>query len=83
MIKLTRNPTMDEKGGYFVDKLSLGELPNTDSFLFLDESETQDFMSLGNIMGEMGLLTSKSRNSTAICETAAQVHLKYSLIDRY
>ena len=33
----------------------------------------EDYLSAGNVIGEMSLLTGKPRNCTAICETAVQV----------
>ena len=35
-----------------------------------------DFMTSGNIIGEMGLLTSKPRSATVVCETSVQVIIK-------
>jgi len=34
---------------------------------------TTDYISAGNLIGEMGLLTSSRRNSSCTCESAVQV----------
>ena len=37
------------------------------------KSHVLDFMTSGNIIGEMGLLTHKPRSATVVCETSVQV----------
>lgn len=39
-----------------------------------------DFLTSGNILGEMGLLTKKPRSATVSCETAVQVNIKNEMI---
>lgn len=39
-----------------------------------------DFLTSGNIIGEMGLLTKKPRSATVSCETAVQVINKKKII---
>ena len=34
---------------------------------------TTDYISAGNLIGEMGILTSSRRNSSCTCETSVQV----------
>lgn len=38
---------------------------------------TTDYVSAGNLIGEMGLLTSSQRNSSCTCESAVQVQILY------
>ena len=45
-----------------------------ESFSSDDEDEQfEDYLTVGNVIGEMGILTSKPRNATVICETTVQV----------
>ena len=49
------------------------------SYMDFEETEvgemivTTDYISAGNLIGEMGILTSSRRNSSCTCETSVQV----------
>jgi CRP-like cAMP-binding protein len=51
--------------------LSLQEKPSGTTIQI--KTYVLDFMTSGNIIGEMGLLTHKHRSATVICETSVQV----------
>lgn len=47
-----------------------GSLPNTDSYhWFLSEGHLQDLLTVGAVLGELGVLTRKPRQTRATCET--------------
>lgn len=48
-------------------------LKDRDDSCFGEMNVSTDYLSSGNILGEMGLLTTSSRNATVICETTVQV----------
>ncbi|KAG1651400.1 Sodium/hydrogen exchanger 8 [Nymphon striatum] len=75
MIKLIRRNTQDFSSSVSLlyTELQEGQLPNTESFIFLDQNEYEDYIGSGNLIGEMGMLTSKPRNCSAICETSVQL----------
>ncbi|XP_071477800.1 sperm-specific sodium:proton exchanger-like [Diadema antillarum] len=39
-----------------------------------DDQPFEDYLTVGNVIGEMGVLTNKPRNATVICETTVQVY---------
>lgn len=43
------------------------------------KSNLIDFLTAGNIIGEMGLLTKRPRSATVTCETAVQVFVNITL----
>ncbi|KAM7281081.1 sodium/hydrogen exchanger 10 isoform X2, partial [Ixodes scapularis] len=54
--------TVTEKDG--------GSLPNTDSYhWFMSQGHLQDLLTVGAVLGELGVLTKKSRQTRATCET--------------
>ncbi|CAN8000654.1 unnamed protein product [Ixodes hexagonus] len=54
--------TVTEKDG--------GSLPNTDSYhWFMSQGHLQDLLTVGAVLGELGVLTKKPRQTRATCET--------------
>lgn len=56
-----------------------GSLPNVDSFhWFPNQQELEDYLTVGKVLGELGILTGKPRSTSAIADTEVQAfHISY------
>ncbi|KAH6926392.1 hypothetical protein HPB50_018099 [Hyalomma asiaticum] len=59
-----------------------GSLPNTDSYhWFVSEGQLQDLLTVGAILGELGVLTRKPRQTRATCDTDVRAfHLSQAVM---
>lgn len=74
----------DESDGLFLIVSGLVKLYGLSAFLDhdnppvtagIEENEVfEDYLTVGNVIGEMGVLTKKPRNATVTCETTVQVY---------
>ncbi|XP_041472513.1 sodium/hydrogen exchanger 10-like [Lytechinus variegatus] len=74
----------DESDGLFLIVSGLVKLYGCSAFLDhdnppvttgSDDNEVfEDYLTVGNVIGEMGVLTKKPRNATVVCETTVQVY---------